>query len=533
MSRVIPSPLGIPGETSSLRVSRRTLLRTSFSGLALATAAAPHHMQAAQDDGATPTSEAVIDIEALDQFIPEAMDRYGVPGAAVAVVQNGAPILVKGYGLREVGTDATVDADTVFQLASNTKPFTAFAAGILVEEGLIGWDTPIREVLPELQLMDPYASRNVTLRDVLAHRSGLPAFTGDLLDVLGYDRDEVLHRLRFVEPGSTFREVAAYSNLGFFIAGQVIERLTGGSWEEAVRERVMQPLAMDRSAPSIIDLRVEENISSHHARMGGNVEVIDANYQPVLAAAGAALSTANDMARWMQMLLDGGSGNGHPLMSPATVQEMFLPSMVSEVSFTELPPIDEHTGFSYGLGWGNFHYHGYPVIEKGGALGGIRTVVDLVPDLNFGIAVLANLNLTFLPEAIRAFALEQVLGSSPADFQAEIEATAAMVDQLLVPVPLPPDPVAPTVPLQAFTGLYDNDLYGRFEVIASGDELRVEAGPAGHPAELTHYSRDTFLLDWGSATGSPDETTFTIGPDGIAEAFEAEGLGRFDRAPAE
>jgi CubicO group peptidase (beta-lactamase class C family) len=509
-----------------------TLSRRKALGMAggLAAGLATARLAGAQEATPEPASSTIDDLET---FIGEAIEHYGVPGAAVAVVQDGEPALVAGYGIREAGGDEPVDADTAFQLASNTKPLTAFTLGTLVDEGLIDWDTPIIEVLPELVLQDVYATRHVTPRDVLSHRSGLPAFTGDLLGYLGYDRAELLHRLRHVPPGSSFREVAAYSNLGYFIAGEVIARLTGAPWEEAMRERLMDPLGMSRSGPSLADLPGDGNVAAPHADLDGDLVAIPANDHGVHGAAGSAFSTANDMARWMQMLLAGGSWDDRQMVEQETLLEMFAPSMVADVAFTEVPPIDERTGFGYGLGWGNFHYRGYEVLEKGGALAGVRTVVNLVPELGFGIAVLANRNLSYFPEAVRAFALEHVLGAWDEDAQAEIASRATIIEQIFTTDPYPENPELPSVPLGAFVGTYQNELYGRFEIVMEGEVLGVEAGPAGWPAALPHFNRDTFLLDWGSPTSVPDLTVFVIGADGTPVAFENEGLGRFDRVESD
>ena len=317
--------------------------------------------------------------------------------------------------------------------------------------------------------------------------------------------------------------------MGIFIAGEVIARLTGAPWEEAMHARLMQPAGMSRSGASLADLPADGNTSANHGVVDGEVQVVPPDQHGETGAAGSAISTANDLARWMMMLLGQGSIDGAQLMQPDTVRELFVPSMVSPLSFSESPPITETSGFSYGLGWGTFHHEGYEILEKGGALAGIRTVVCMIPALNAGVAVTANLNLTLYPEAVRAFVLEQFLGTGSPGDQEGILALKAVVDQLIAPVPLPENPEPPTVPLDAFAGAYEHELWGQFEVIAEGDILRLEAGPAAKPAALHHYGRDTFLLDWGDVTSVPDPTTFVIGPDGIAIAFENESLGHFDR----
>jgi CubicO group peptidase (beta-lactamase class C family) len=512
------------------RYNRRTVFQTG--GAALAVSALPMMAMARAGSArqATPEVATTLDADAIDQFVSGKMESLGVPGASVAVIQGGQPVLVKGYGVREIGNDAPVDADTVFQLASNTKPMTAFTLGTLVDEGLIDWDTPIVDVLPELQLWDPYPTRVVTSRDVLAHRSGFPAFGGDLLGHIGYDRAEMLRRLRFVPAADTFRDVAAYSNLGFFIAGEVIARLTGAPWEEAMQERLFDAAGMSRSGPALADSPADGNISANHAMVDGELVTVQPDDHGVYGSAGSAMSTANDLARWMQMLMDGGAVDGEQITQPGTVREMLRPSMVSGISFSEMAPIDEHSGFSYGLGWANYHYHGYEVIEKGGALDGIRTVVVFVPELNAGVAVAANLNLTALPEAVRGFVLEQLLGSADVDVQAQIqEAGDTLAAVFTAGVAMPENPVAASVPLEAFAGVYENPLYAGFQVIVDGDALRLEAGPAGKPATFTHFNHNTFLLDWNNVTSIPGEVTFVVGPDGVATGYEDESLGRFDR----
>jgi CubicO group peptidase (beta-lactamase class C family) len=513
------------------RYSRRGLLHTGGAALAVTAASTlPGRASAAQAGQATPESAPGLDPDVLDAFIAETIERMGVPGASVAVIQGGQPVLIKGYGVRELGNEAPVDADTAFQLASNTKPMTAFVLGSLVDEGLIDWDTPIVEVLPELQLWDAYPTRFVTSRDVLAHRSGFPAFAADMLGQIGYDRAEMLRRLRFVRPASSFREVAAYSNLGFFIAGEVIARLTGAPWEEAMRERLFAPLGMTRSGPALSDRPADGNMSANHGLVAGTLQVVEPDDHGTHGSAGSAISTANDLARWMQALLDAGAVDGTQVLQPETVREMLLPSMVSATSFSEMAPIDEFSGFSYGLGWANYHYHGHEVIEKGGALAGIRTVVCFVPALNAGVAIAANLNLTALPEAIRGFVLEQLLGPADVDIQAEIRETSKILeDAFATGVPLPENPVPPSVPLEAFAGTYANDLYSDFRISVEGEGLRMEAGPARKPATMPHYNHNTFLVDWNSVTSIPDENTFIIGPDGTAIGFDNESLGHFDR----
>ncbi|MBA3276825.1 MAG: serine hydrolase [Chloroflexia bacterium] len=297
-----------------------------------------------------------------------------------------------------------------------------------------------------------------------------------------------------------------------------------------MRERLFDPVGMSRSGPALANRPADGNMSANHGVVDGQLQTVEADDHGVYGSAGSAISTANDLARWMQMLLDGGQADGQQLVQPETVREMLAPSMISPLSISEMAPIDAYAGFSYGLGWGNFHYHGHEVIEKGGALDGVRTVVCFVPQLNVGVAVVAKRNLTALPEAIRGFVLEQVLDRADTDIQQKIEEAGAAIDAAFTSTPsLPANPVPPAVPLEALAGVYENALYAEFRIIVEGDVVRLEAGPARRPATFEHVNHTTFLLDWGTVTSIPGETTFIVGPGGIAIGFENEDLGRFER----
>src|SRR5436305_7301190 len=210
----------------------------------------------------------------LDSFITRTLQQYQVPGAAVAVVRDGKVVLVKGYGVRNVTKPGAVDENTIFQLASVTKTLTAAAAATVVDEGKLDWDKPIFNYLPEFVGYDSYMTRWLTERDLLAQRTGWPAFTGDQLDSFGYDRPEILRRLRFFKPRYSLREVAQYSNPGFFVAGEVAARASKQSWNDLVKKRLFLPLGMKRSGTVVKDLK-DNNLSAAHALIDGKMQVVE------------------------------------------------------------------------------------------------------------------------------------------------------------------------------------------------------------------------------------------------------------------
>lgn len=468
------------------------------------------------------------DIADLDAFIAKALTDYQVPGAAIAVVKDGKVALVKGYGVRDITKPDKVDENTIFQLASVTKTFTAAAAGTVVDEKKLDWDTPVFNYLPQFVGYDPYMTRYLTERDLLAMRTGWPAFTGDALDNFGYDRAEILRRLRYLKPLTSLREESQYSNPGYFVAGEVAAAASGSSWNDLVEKRIMTPLGMTRSGTSVKDLQ-DSNATAQHAIVDGKLIKVDPSDQDTMGAAGAATSTAADLTKYMLMYLNKGTYQGTTVLKPETVTEMFKRSMIGDISFTELPPITDKTGFYYGMGFDSFDYAGHQVVEKAGALAGVRTVITLLPDMNAGIIVLANLNITAFPEAIRAYYLNQLLGIDPTSDQAALLAANKQLAGLVNSPTPPTNPGKFLGTPESLAGTYENELYGDCTISVDGDNLKAECGPAKYGAAITHWDNGAFLWKFPGATNGYDQLTFTIGQDGKAESFTHESLGLFAR----
>lgn len=465
-------------------------------------------------------------------FIEQARRDWDVPGVAVAVVKDDKVVFIQGYGVRTQGQPGAVDADTAFQLASVTKIFTAAALGALVDEGKLGWDDPVLGHLPGFAMSDPYATLHTTARDLLAHRSGLPAFGGELLNELGYTRSEVLRRLQYVKSVGSFREKAGYSNLGYALAGTLAGQVDGASWEAVVRSRLLGPLGMKRTQVVVADLDRDPNAASAYlSRLTGLTLVTTRESDGAFAPAGAMSSSANDMAIWMRMLLAGGSFEGKQVLQAKTVQELFRPAMASSPGFAEAPPINVETGFDYALGWNIYHYNGRKIVEKGGALAGVRAVVTLVPSEHLGVVVLANLNLTLLPEVIRARVLEDYLGPSGQDLSTEFRQQRDALAQLVATVNAPPKlPLGPLPrPLNVYVGVYENELYGRLAVVREGEGIAVKAGPACYRGSLRHEGQDAFDLAWPRPNSLPGTAAFALDAAGQAIRFETEDYGVFVR----
>lgn len=465
----------------------------------------------------------------LDSFVPEAMRQYNVPGAAVAVVHDGKVVYTKGFGVREFGKQEKVDVDTVFLLASVTKALTGSLAGILVDQGKLDFDRPVIDYLPQFVHADPYVTRSLTMRDLLAQRTGWPAFAGDLLGQIGLTREQVLSRLRYLQPKTGLREVASYSNPGFFVAGMVEAAAGGASWDELMRRELYGPLRMSRSDTTHASL-LGSNASRYHMLVGGRVQTIRAFNHDVLGPAGSASSTATDIAKWLQMMVSGGRFEGKQIIKQPTLDDILKRSMVSDVGFAEMPPISDTTGFYYGLGVGSFDYAGVRVFEKGGGLPGVRTVVAMIPSKRAAIAVLSNMHMTVFPEAVRARWLATTLGTSDTEDQKAIYAAQGKITEMFASIQPPANPQPCPYKEDSLLGTYVNALYGEFRISREGRSLIVRAGPM--KGSLTHSDGGLFWLLWDAPGDLPSDMTFSIGKDGSAESFESELYGRFVRSKA-
>ncbi len=462
-----------------------------------------------------------------------ALAEYAVPGAAIALVQDGRLVLAEGFGVRDLATGAPTTADTVFQLASVSKTFTAATVAALVDRKRLTWEQPMLPLLPGFRLHDAYAGQWVNARDLLSHRAGFPTFFGDLFDHLGYDRADVLRRIRYVKPASSFRDRPAYSNIGFFLAGELAAQAGGQPFPALTSSLLFQPLAMARTgvASRLIGNgtgpEALADVSRSHALVGNRLQVVPPNLSALFIAAGGFASSANDLGRFLTLLARGGEIDGRRVLSETAVKAMFEPVIAEEPGFAEFPPIDADSGFDYAPGWGVYHYNGLKVLEKGGALDGVRTLLLVVPQKRFAVAILANRNLTALPEALRAALLQQAFGRpGEADLQPQIRAKAQQLEGLLLAVePRPAQAKPPSRPLRAYTGTYVNDLFGSWTVAEQNGALVVLAGPARYRASLGPWNGDTLHLLWPGVLSAPVQVPFQSDGGGRVSGFDYLGYG--------
>lgn len=474
----------------------------------------------------------------LPSMVREAMGSTGIPGVAVAVVYDDAQVYAEGFGVRDSGAADPVDADTVFQIASISKPVSSTVIAALVGEGTIAWDTKIADLDPAFALADPWVTANVTISDLFSHRSGLPAHVGDELEDLGGDRVAILHSLRHVPLAGAFRASYAYTNYGLTAAAEAVASSAGVEWETLVAERLFQRAGMLRTTGRHAEFVTMSNRAVGHVSEGG-AWVHRFDRQPdAQSPAGGVSSSVNDLTRWIRLHLNGGVLEGEPIVEQAALEATYLPHAIQRVSER---PARQPAGF-YGLGWNvDYDAQGDIVLGHSGAfILGAATCVRLLPQYGLGIVVLTNAAPVGVAEAISlAFFDLCRFGEVRNDY---LTIMRGVLEEALAP-PFGQDVAEPAVDFSppresaTYVGRYANAVFGELEVFADGSELSMVLGPAGMTFPIEHHSRDVFSYYASGETGEARAAvTFTVGADDrarrvVIENLDLYGMGMFVRIP--
>jgi CubicO group peptidase (beta-lactamase class C family) len=443
---------------------------------------------------AVPVPAAQIDqaIAGLDALVEDVLARTGVPGLAVAVVRGGQTVYARGFGLRRVDGPDAVDADTVFLLASVSKPVGATVVARQVGAGLVTWETPVTALLPWFALSDDWVTRHLTIGDLYAHRSGLPPHAGDDLEDLGHDRRTVLERLALL-PLTPFRASYAYTNFGLTAAAEAVAVAAGTDWATLSRQSLYEPLGMTATSSLHSDYMARANRASSHIAGPDGYVVADLRQPDAQSAAGGVSSSAADMARWMALILAGGRHDGAPFIAP----DALLPAVTPQAVSVAPDAMDARAGtYGYGFNVGVLP-SGRVVLGHSGAFAlGAATTVSMVPSLGLGIVVLTNAAPVGAAEAIAATFLDQAqFGRPTRDWLAGFGAMMAPIlapGGALVGVARPDAPAPPRAP-SAYAGRYANAYFGAVEIVPGADgALSLVIGPAGLAEPLSHWDGDVF-----------------------------------------
>jgi CubicO group peptidase (beta-lactamase class C family) len=458
----------------------------------------------------------------MDDYIERAMRAWGVAGVAVSVVKDDSVVYARGFGVREVGKPERVDRNTLFAIGSNTKLFTAVVAGMLVDEGRLRWDDPVIDHLPDFRLYDPWTTREVTIRDLLAHRTGLGEQRGNMIGYAsGHDRLEVLRRMRFLTPASSFRSRFAYQNLGFVAAGEAAAAAAHQRWDELIRDRVFRPLGMASSNTSVRELTGRANVASPHAGEDGRLTPLPWRNIDNIGPAGSINSSASDMARWVKFLLAGGRWGTVQLLRSSTLREIEAPQTVIPCAPDSLRPSVHFC--AYGLGVLMNDYLGVKVLSHSGGIDGMLSDVTMVPERGLGIVVLTNTDgHNALFAAIARRILDAYLGAPRRDWSAVLLESAARDEEALRALETRAEEkrakhTRPSLGLSAYRGRYANELYGDLTIRLEEGRLVLRLGPT-LAGTLDHWAFDTFKVNWSTAADrhalGPTFVSFELDPFG-------------------
>ncbi len=476
----------------------------------------------------------------FDTYIRQAVADWEVPGLAIAVVKDDSVVFARGYGVREKGRSEPVTTRTLFANASTTKAFTSAAIAMLVDEDLLDWDDPVEDLLPDLVLADPYVTRELRLRDLLVHNLGF-ADPEELWYGMEISITEIVRRLRFREPDTSFRSRFAYNNVGYGMAGQIGAAADGTTWDAMITTRILGPLGMTATVTQGRYLPDGADVAKPHDMVDDTLAVIEGDVGLVdpIPAAGSMFSNVEDMGRWIRFMLAGGAWNGSQLVSDTAFAELMAPQDV-------LPPEEFYPSMrltkpwftGYGLGWFLQDYRGRKLVFHTGSIDGFVAIVGLMPEEDLGLVVFANRDHAELRHALMFRVLDLYLGAPVRDWNAEFLALYDSIGierdrQLAEAEARRVEGTSPSLALDAYAGTYADSLFGPVEV-------RYEPADAVHAARLVlfrsdfltadlgHWHYDVFEADWRKSWLRPDPVVFVIGADGAVAELRIWGrdLGR-------
>ena len=468
----------------------------------------------------------------FDQRVEHLRKEFGVPGVSIAIVEDGRTTLARGWGVRRLGVADPIDADTIFGTGSTGKAFTTAALAILVDQGKLGWDDKVIDHMPDFRMYDPWVTREMTVRDLLVHRSGLGLGAGDLLFVPNSDlsRKESVRRLRFIKPATGFRSGFAYDNVLYMVAGQLIEEVSGESWEKFVRGHVLHPIGMDHATVSDTEFAATANRAHPHSRTGGGVVGLG-EQRPVdesstlsanVAPAGGLSISANEMTHWLLTQLGHGKAPGaaRRLYSERQAEEMWNPVTIEPIN-SALPQfaVFKPNFLDYALGWEVRDYRGTKVIWHGGSSAGSLAWVILIPSKNVGLFIAINSEDFELVNGLRDELLDHYLGLPAGQWPEKIHAynlarlTASAKEVAKKSSSLAK--VGPSLSLDGYAGDYADPWFGSIKVRRVDARLDIQfPHSTGMSGPLTHYQYDTFRTNPTQPWIEPAYVTFAIDPEG-------------------
>lgn len=469
----------------------------------------------------------------IDSVAEQTLSTFNVPGVAVAVIKDGKVIHAKGYGVRSIKTNQKVDENTLFGVASNTKAFTAAALGMLVDAQKITWDTKVIDVIPEFKLYDAFVTSEFTVRDLLTHRSGLGLGAGDLMiwpDSSTVDKKQLIHNLRYLKPVSSFRTKYDYDNLLYIVAGEVVARVSGITYEDFIESKIIKPLGMGKTAASWYRLKDKSNVIDGHAPYQGKLLPVGLSFGEIANAAGGIYSSITDMSKWVIAMINGGKYGDNlsqKLFSPAVHQELWTPQTIisggNPASFS-----------SYGLGWFLSNVNGHFQATHTGGLSGIVTQVTIIPDMKLGIIVLTNQQSGAAFNSITNSIKDGYLGIKGQNriktyndnrLKREKEADD-IVAKVWADISAAQKASTTKIELKNYFGTYKDAWFG--DVVISEVNGKMHFSAKNSPklrGDMTFYKGNTFIVKWYDRSLDADAfVNFSLNTEGKADGFKLSAI---------
>jgi CubicO group peptidase (beta-lactamase class C family) len=473
-----------------------------------------------------------VQLAGFDAYVAKAVQDWRTPGLAIAIVKDGQVVFSKGYGVRELGKPEPVGAGTLFAVGSTTKAMTAALLGMLVDEKKLAWDDPVVKHLPWFQLKDPYLTREVTVRDLLTHRAGL----GNA-DYLWYGQttepQEILRRVRLLDPSYSFRSSFIYQNVMYAAAGAVVEAVSGQSWEQMMRTRIFDPLGMRATIATAATLAREPNVAMPHDMVKGELRAVENATVDGVAPAGSVWSSVEDMSKWMRMLLDGGTADGRVLLKPQTVAELFTPqTIVTAQAFYPTARLTKPHWRTYGLGWFQQDYRGRAIDFHTGSIDGMVAIHGLMRDECLGVLVLANRDHAEVRHALMLNVFDRFTGGGDRDWSADLLKLYGDLERDAQERRKKEEGrrvtgTSPSLAIERYAGTYSDPLYGDVVISVDAGRLRARYGTA-YVGTLEHWHYDTFRATWDAAWREGTLVTFVLDASGEPSTLQALGA-RFRR----
>ena len=450
--------------------------------------------------------QAKFDHEAIDQWTLDLMESFQVPGVSVAIVSSSDIEFMKGYGVRMLGGEDPVDENTLFGIASISKSFTGLGLALLEADGRINWQDKVINYLPNFQMSDPWVTKEMTIMDLLTHRSGLTSIAGGTLWYgSDYDRNEVIQRLRYLQPVSSFRSKFDYQNIMYMVAGEIIPAVTDTAWDEFMQHRIFAPLGMVTSNTSITAFAESSNVAQAHAILDGELQMIELRNHDNISAAAGINSTSQELCYYLQTLLGDGVFQHEQVFSPDVTEELWLQRIPLKM---KTPRPAEESAFtpvlyrSYGLGWIMVDHRGSERVYHSGGIDGLRSLVTMIPEKDLGIIVLANNESREMVYALTEIILDMAWGIETYPWVQNV-IDEARADDLEWQDEISLDNIKrnkwkrPSFKARELVGKYESKAYGQIEITGKRRDLGIRfTHTPSLTGKLSHWEGNTYLIKW-------------------------------------